>query len=68
MGREGVELAVTVFILSGLSVFVVGITSYLLERLQDFGIPWQIQIAVAGLMVMIVGGVAMKLASRYWGG
>ena len=54
----------TVLILLGIAVFGVGLASWVLGILYRYGMPWQIQSMVAGLILLLLAAMVAKLFSR----
>jgi len=52
---------ITMILILGLFMVGIGITMWMFEKFQDYYISWQIQLAVLGLILLIFGGIAMKL-------
>jgi len=52
---------ITMILILGLFMVGIGITLWIFEKFQDFYINWQIRLAVLGLILLIFGGIAMKL-------
>ena len=52
---------ITIVLILGLFMLGIGITLWMFEKLQDYYLNWNIQLAVLGLILLVFGGVAMKL-------
>lgn len=59
--QEIIGRVITLILILGLFMAGIGIMLWMFERLQNFYITWQIQLAVLGLIFLIFGGIAMKL-------
>jgi hypothetical protein len=59
-----VELATLIFILFGILAFGLGIVLYILRRMAELAVAWEIQLAILGFIVFLLAIVMSKLLSK----
>jgi hypothetical protein len=55
---------VTIALAFGLIMIASGITLWVFEKLHDYAIDWQLQLSVLGLILLVFGGIAVKMFSE----
>jgi hypothetical protein len=59
--REVLGFAITAALLLGLLAIGIGILSWVFSIFTEFDMPWQAQVIVAGLIVLLLAAVTAKL-------
>lgn len=64
MSQQSLSGILTAVILLGLLLFGLGLSVWIFGLLVQYGMPWEIQLAVLGVLLLIFGALAARLLSR----
>lgn len=62
--RDSMDRAITALIVLGLVLFGIGFMSWIANVLQTYNLPWELQLAAIGLVLILLASTAAKLFSR----
>lgn len=64
MNQQFLSSVLTGVILLGLLMFSLGLSLWVLGLLAQYGIAWEIELAVTGILLLLFGILAARLLSR----